>query len=196
MLAEGIREGQIVLMNGAYQQVVGCELHKGSATTGMMVHVKLRHLQTGAITEQRYAPDAKFEEAPIDVKPMQYLYADGDSLVFMDSQSYEQLSIPKTAIGPGVAFLAENMEVPVMFHGDRPVSVQFAKSVEMKIASTGKGFRGQQDTTFKPATLENGLEILVPQFVETGDRIKIDVETGKYVERVKFDKAEKKPAKI
>jgi elongation factor P len=198
MLAEAIREGQVLLMNGAYQQVVACELHKGSATTGMMVHVKLRNLQTGAMTEQRYAPDAKVEEAPIDIKPMQYLYAESDSLVFMDPQSYEQLSIAKKAIGPAVAYLSENMEVPVMFDGDKPISVQFAKIVEAKVASTGKGFRGQQDTTFKPATLENGVEILVPQFIETGDLIKIEVETGKYVERVKLDKAEKadkKPAK-
>jgi elongation factor P len=194
MLAEAIREGMILLLDKTYQEVISCNLHKGSATTGMMVHVKLKNLTTGATTEHRWSPTDKVEEAPTDTKPMQFLYGEGDSLVFLDPQSFEQLTLDKRTMGPAVAYLKEEMLVPIVFHEEKALSVRFAKTIDMQVTSTGKGVRGQ-DTTFKPSTVENGMEILVPQFIETGDYIRVEVESGKYIERIKTDKLESKPPK-
>lgn len=191
MLAEQIRDGMILLLNNHYQKVLSADLHKGSATAGMMIHAKLRNIHSGAITEQRWAPTDKVQEAAVEIKPMQFLYTSGEDVTFMDPQTYEQITLTKKTIGPAAAYLAENMLVPTQFDGEKPLAVQFPEHVEIKVTSTGAGFRGQGDTTFKPATLENGIETLVPQFIETGDVIRVEVETGRYLERLKQDKFDK-----
>jgi elongation factor P len=120
---------------------------------------------------------------------MNYLYSDNEAGYFMDPESFEQVSIPKEAIGTVEKFMTEGMKITVELLGEEPVTVQFPKVVELKIASTGPGIRGGHDvSTMKPATLENGLEILVPQFVEISDVVRVDTEKVKYVDRVTVKK--------
>lgn len=188
MRAEEIREGAIVLLNNTYQRVSVATLHKGSATTGNMIHVKLRNLQTGSMTEQRFAPDDKIQAVDVSVKEMEFLYIEGESVTFMDPETYEQISLPKKAIGPAASYLTENTKVPMEFDGNKPIGVVFPEIVEIRVKSTGPGVRGQADSTYKPATLENDSEIMVPQFIETGDLVKVEVDTSRYIERVKLDK--------
>jgi elongation factor P len=110
----------------------------------------------------------------------------------MDPESYEQVTLDKQAMGSAAQFLKEDMRVPIRFHGEKALAVRFPETVDLKVASTGKGFRGQADSTYKPATLENGVEILVPQFIETGDFIRVEVATSRYVERLqdeRFDRS-------
>ena len=103
----------------------------------------------------------------------------------MDPESFEQVSIPREAIGTAEKFMKEGMKITVELLGEEPLTVQFPKIMELKVAATGPGIRGGHDvSTLKPATLENGLEILVPQFVETGDAVRVDTEKVKYVDRV------------
>jgi elongation factor P len=115
---------------------------------------------------------------------MDYLYTDTGACYFMDPVTYEQVSVPNAAVGHIKKFLAEGAKVTVEMLGEEAISIQFPKIVELKISSTGTGIRDGQDNTMKPATLENGIEILVPQFVETGDRVRVDTEKVKYVDRV------------
>jgi len=121
----------------------------------------------------------------VTIKPLQYLYMQGESVTFMDPTTYEQITLDKRAMGPAAGYLTEDTPIPVLFHDEKPLAVRFPKVIEMTVASTGAGFRGQGHSTDKPATLTNGIEILVPQFIETGDRIKVEVETNRYVERVR-----------
>ncbi len=115
---------------------------------------------------------------------VEYLYQDGDLYCFMDVNSYEQLGIPQSVLGSRHRFLQPNIRMVVELFNENPVDVIFPEAVEIKVASTGPGVH-EAESTYKPATLENGLEILVPQFIKTGDTIKIDTRAGKYVERVK-----------
>lgn len=188
MLASELRVAQVILLNGIYHRVIEANLHKGSAKMGAMVHAKLRNMQSGTVTEHRFATDDKIQEVEIEIKEMQFLYAQGDNLVLMDPLTYEQIELPKKAVGPATNYLTENLKVPVELDGEKPIGIVFPKVVEIKVAETGVGIRGQADSTYKPATLENGLEILVPQFIEKGDSIRVEVETGKYLERVQKPK--------
>jgi elongation factor P len=117
-------------------------------------------------------------------RQMDFLYADPESCYFMDPVSYEQVGVPKKSVGHIERFLIEGMKITVEMVGEEAVSIQFPKIVELKVESTGSGIRDGQDNTMKPATLENGIEILVPQFVDTGDKVRVDTERMKYVDRV------------
>ena len=185
MLAGELRIGSIVRWQGAMSRVVEADIHKGAARTGTLVHAKLREIESGRLIEHRFGPDEKLEDVEVEEKSMQYLYDSGDNFVFMDAQTYEQVELAKAAVGPAGAFLKENDSLQVEFADGRAIGVVLPKTVEIGIKETGPGIRGQTDTTFKSAVLENGQEILVPQFIETGDRIRVDVSTGKYLDRVR-----------
>jgi elongation factor P len=116
---------------------------------------------------------------------MGFLYRDGDECYFMDPESYEQIAISAAVIGEQANFLKAEMQVPVEFLGETPVSVQMPEIMEVRIADTTPPVHAQQDSTWKTARLENGVEIMVPQFIKSGDLIRLDLATMKYMDRAK-----------
>src|SRR5262249_26566578 len=134
MHAENIRKGHVLLMDHVYFEVLESTIQKGSATSGTRVYLKLRNMQTGSVSEERRLPTDKVEEAQIDVKTMQFLYAEGESLVFMDPTSFEQVTLDKQAMGDGFQYLREDVEIPVRFHGEKALDVRFPNTVDLTVA--------------------------------------------------------------
>jgi elongation factor P len=142
---------------------------------------------TGTLWKRRFRPDEKLETVALDRLSLQFLYQDGEEFFFMNPDNFEQLSVPKQVIGAVEQFLQPEMQVPVEFFEGTPVHVVFPPSVELTVSITAEPVHNQQDNVMKSATLENGMEILVPQFIRPGESIRVEVETGKYLERVRHD---------
>ncbi|WP_033828440.1 elongation factor P [Bacillus andreraoultii] len=153
---------------------------KGAA----FVRSKLRNLRTGAVQEKTFRAGEKVEKAQIDNRTMQYLYASGDSHVFMDTENYEQVELPASQIEYELNFLKENMEVHIMMFQGETLGVELPNTVELEVTDTEPGIKG--DTASggsKPATVETGLVVQVPFFVNVGDRLIINTSDGSYVSR-------------
>jgi elongation factor P len=179
-----IRKGLKFMMDGAPYTVIEFQFvkpGKGAAFT----RTRMKNLLTGAVLERNFRSGEKLEEANVEVKTMQYLYRDADSFVFMDTTSYDQVSIPETTIGESKDFMPENINVEVLFFDNRAVGVTLPNFIEQKIVETEPGFRGDTSTnTTKPAKISTGATIQVPLFIAEGDVVKIDTRTGEYLERV------------
>lgn len=184
VLASDIREGTVLQLDKTLFKVESARLHKGGGKTGPIIHLTLRNLLTHHTAERRFRPTEKLEDVSLQRVTVEYLYQDGDLYYFMDVNTYEQFGIPESVLGARHRFLQPNIRMVVEIFNENPVDVIFPETVEIKVASTGPGVH-EAESTYKPATLDNGLEILVPQFIKTGDTIKIDTRAGKYVERVK-----------
>jgi elongation factor P len=153
------------------------------------MHTRLRNLETGTTWEHAFRSELKLEEIPVSKHTMEFLYAGEDFTCFMDPDNYEQTEIPNSLIGVQARFLQAGMRLPVEFIGARPISVLFPDVIEARIAGTAPPSHQQQDTNFKPATLENGVEVMVPQFLKSGDTIRLDIENLRYVDRAKTRRA-------
>lgn len=153
---------------------------KGAA----FVRSKLRNLRNGAIQEKTFRAGEKVGKAQIDNRTMQYLYASGDQHVFMDNESYEQIELPSSAIEYELKFLRENMEVHIMMYHGETLGVELPNTVVLEVTETEPGIKG--DTASggsKPATLETGLIVQVPFFINQGDKLIINTDEGSYVSR-------------
>jgi len=147
---------------------------------------KMRNMITGNVVDRTYKSGEKLEKADTEERTMQYLYADGESYVFMDKQSYEQISLSAEQLGENVHYLLDGTNVDIMIFQGRPIGVTPPNFVELVVTETEPGFKGDTSSnTTKPATVETGLTVNVPLFVNVGDKLKIDTRTGDYVERVK-----------
>jgi elongation factor P len=152
---------------------------------GAFVRTKLRNYRTGAVLERTYRADEKLALAIIEKREMQYLYRDGDSFTFMDNTSYEQSPVPAAALGDAVRYIKEGDTVILASYQGQVVGVELPAAVELEVAQTDPGVQGDRVSgAKKPATLETGVVVQVPLFVETGDRIKVDTRTGEYLTRV------------
>jgi elongation factor P len=150
------------------------------------VRAKLRNLRTGAIFERTFRAGEKVQDVRIEEKEVQFLYSAGDEYVFMDGETFEQISVPKAKVGRAAGFIKENDNVKIALNGDEVLGITLPIHVVLRIARAEPGVRGNTaSTATKPATLETGAVINVPLFVEEGDRVKIDTRTGEYVERAK-----------
>jgi elongation factor P len=185
LTAQELKKGAFINYENAVHRVLENEYHKGAGKMGNFVHLKIKDVHTGRIHELKMDPHDKVEELAIERHKMKYLYEDAGGLCFMDPQSYEQISVPSEAIGDLKSYIKEDTEVEVIFYEGAPIHVSQPDRVVLEITSTGEGIKGDTDNVYKPATLENGMEVLVPQFIKNGDRIVIEVETGKYIERAK-----------
>ncbi len=151
---------------------------------GAVVRVTARNLETGAIEEKTYSANVKVEDINTSKRKLQYLYNDNVNAVFMDPQSYEQIEIPVTVLSSELNFIKEGEDANVLFWDDKALSVEIPPKVTLKIKETSPGVKGNSATNmFKPATLENGLEVKVPLFIKVGDSVRVDTRTGEYVER-------------
>ena len=146
----------------------------------------MKNVITGGVTETSFNPTAKFEQAFVERKDMEYLYADGDLYYFMDPESYEQIPISKDLLGESFKFIKENMTCKIMSYKGSIFGVEPPNFVDLEVTETDPGFKGDTATNVtKPAILETGAEIKVPLFINPGDKIKIDTRTGEYLERCK-----------
>ncbi|HHW17912.1 MAG TPA: elongation factor P [Firmicutes bacterium] len=154
---------------------------KGSA----FVRAKIKNVITGAVLERTFNAGEKLPRAHIEKREAQYLYNVGDDYTFMDTSTYEQITISKEDVGPGVVYLKENMNVFILSYDGRIIGVEIPNFVDLKVVETEPGFRGDTATGgSKPAKLETGAVVKVPLFVNVGDVIKVDTRTGEYIERV------------
>jgi elongation factor P len=152
---------------------------------GAFVRTRLRNLRTGRTVEQTFRAGASVEEADVEDRRMQYLYQDGDTLVFMDTRTFEQVPFTLEQVGDARRFLQENMEVDVLFWRGSPLQIELPNFIEAVLVRCDPGVRGDTASgATKPATLETGAVIQVPLFLKEGDRIKVDTRTGEYIERV------------
>ena len=154
---------------------------KGAA----FVRTKLKNVKNGGVVEKTFRPTEKCPQARIDRKDMQYLYADGDVYYFMDVETYDQTGLNSDTIGDALKFVKENEMVKICSHNGNVFAVEPPLFVELEISDTEPGLKGDTATgATKPATVETGATVMVPLFVNTGDKIKIDTRTGEYLSRV------------
>ncbi len=183
--ASQLRAGMAIQYEGSQYKVVAAEYHPGQGKMGGVSHARLRNLDTGTFWEHSFRADLKLEEIPLERQMLEFLYEDGSQCCFMNPETFEQTEVPKEVVGPQAGFLEAGMKLGVEFVGGRPVSVLFPDVLEVKIADTAPPVHQQQDSTLKPARLTNGVEIMVPQFLKAGDAIRLDMQTLKYMDRVK-----------
>lgn len=181
--ATELRVGNVVKIDGAVCRVISQEI-RGTGKFGKTVHLKAKGLADGHVIEKSLRVEEKAEEVEIRHGTLEYLYKDGDQLILMNNETFEQVPIPAKSIGKQEVFLKENTEVRAIFIGDKPVTIDFPKVVELKVASAPPGVKGQADTTYKEVELENGLKILVPQFIKEGEIIRVNTEDFSYLDRV------------
>jgi elongation factor P len=148
------------------------------------VRVKFRNIRTGTLSDQKLRSEDSVERATLDERAMQYMYRDGDSFHFMDTESYEQLHISEEALGDAVNYIIPDAVISVEFYGSEPVGIELPVTVDLKVQDTAPGIKGATASAqVKPARLETGLVVQVPPFVNTGDKVRVSTETGEYLSR-------------
>jgi elongation factor P len=177
--------------NGAHIEVDGTVFkildfqHVKPGKGGAFVRTKLRRVDDGAVRDKTFRAGEKFRPVRTEARRMQFLYADGSDAHFMDVQSYEQLTLPEDQVRDPLRWVAPNAEVEVLYVDERPSDVQVPSAVELAVAETQPGVKG--DTASgggdKPATLESGVTVRVPLFIGEGDRVRVDTRSGEYVSR-------------
>lgn len=180
-----VRKGQVIqLSDGQLYAVVDRE-HITPGNWRAILNLKLKNLKSGSIAVNRVKPDDKVELAYLDRRPMQYLYAEGDSYVFMDNETYDQITLDKDLVGELMVYLKENDNVQVVFFDGKPLSVDPPATVELKVVDTEPSVKGATAAAqYKPALLETGLKLTVPPFVNIGDVVQVDTRECKYLGRV------------
>ena len=183
--AGDFRNGVTFEMDGQVMQVVEFQ-HVKPGKGAAFVRTKMKNVITGAVVETSFNPTAKFEEAFVERRSMEYSYNDGNLYYFMDPETYELIPIDESALGSNFRFVKENMECVISSYKGKVFQVEPPTFVELEVAETDPGFAGNTATNAtKPATLETGAEIKVPLFINPGDRIRVDTRVGEYLERAK-----------
>jgi len=179
------RNGLSILQDNEIFTIVEFQ-HVKPGKGGAFVRTRLKNARTGAVIEKTFRAGEKMEQARLERKPMQYLYRQDDDFFLMNTETYDQLGVGESLIGPPAKYLKDGMEVMVVEHDGTIIGVEVPFFVELEVAETDPGVRG--DTASggsKPATLETGAVIQVPFFVDAGDKVKVDTRTDTYLERVK-----------
>ena len=184
MISAGdFRNGLTVLIEGNIYQILEFQ-HVKPGKGAAFVRTKLKNIISGGVVEKTFRPTEKFENAHIERKEMQYLYQDGDLYNFMDVETYDQIALNADVVGDALKFVKENENVKICSHKGNVFSVEPPISVELEVTETEPGVKGDTATgATKPAIVETGASVLVPLFVNQGDKIKIDTRTGEYSSR-------------
>ncbi|MGE5437579.1 MAG: elongation factor P [Syntrophothermus sp.] len=179
------RNGLIIKFKNDLYTIIEFQ-HVKPGKGGAFVRTMLKNLKTGKVLDNTFRSGEGIEIVRVERRKYQYLYREGDFLVCMDNDTYEQINVPSNLFGDGVDYLKESEEVEILFNGSLIINVDVPIFVFLKVVSTEPGFRGDTATgAVKPATLETGVSINVPLFINEGDVLKVDTRTGGYVERVK-----------
>lgn len=183
MNANDMRPGMVIKHNNDLYSVYKAE-HRTPGNLRAFVQARMRNLRNGAMIDHRFRSEDDVERAIIDEVDMQYLYGDGDFFYFMNTQNYEQVSLHKGVIGDRSLYLIPDVVIKVEFFEGRAIDVQLPATVDLKVVETEPGIKGASATNVtKPAKMETGVIVQVPPFISEGERIRVDTETGAYVER-------------
>jgi elongation factor P len=178
------KNGTHIEIDGKIWKIIEFQ-HVKPGKGGAFVRTKLRRIEDGSVIDKTFRAGEKFRPVRTESKKMQYLYDSGEAAVFMDSQSYEQIEIPMESLGDSMRWVLPNAEVDVLFVDEQPSDVQVPSAIEMKVTQTDPGLKG--DTASgggnKPATLESGVVVQVPLFIEEGDSVRVDTRSGEYISR-------------
>ncbi len=178
------KNGSHIEIDGKIFKIVEFQ-HVKPGKGGAFVRTKLRKIDDGSVIDKTFRAGEKFRPVRTESRKMQYLYDSGDAAVFMDTRDYEQLELPRALAADAMPWMRPNDEVDVLFVDERPTDIQVPSAVEMKVTNTDPGVKG--DTASgggnKPATLESGVTVQVPLFVEEGDTVRVDTRSGEYVSR-------------
>jgi elongation factor P len=178
-----IRPGNIIEYEGGIWRATKTQ-HTQPGKGGAYMQVEMKNLLDGRKTNVRFRSAETVERVRLDTKDFQYLYHDGDMLVFMDKDTYEQISIPEDVIGEPAAFLQDGMDVVMELYNERPISVQLPDQIEATIVEADAVVKGQTaSSSYKPALLDNGVRVMVPPHISSGTRIVVDPYTQEYVRR-------------
>ena len=177
------KNGISIILDGTLYQIIEFQ-HIKPGKGGAFVRTKLKNIQTKAVLDKTFRAGEKVEGAYVYTRKIQYTYKTGNTFFFMDSQDYEEISIPEDVLGDNKKFLNEGLEINSLWHKDKPIDVMLPPSVVFKIQHTEPGIKGDTaKAAFKPATIETGAVVQVPLFVDSGDSIRVDTRTGEYLER-------------
>ena len=178
------KNGTHIEIDGKIWKIIDFQ-HVKPGKGGAFVRTKLRRIEDGSVIDKTFRAGEKFRPVRTESKKMQYLYDSGDAAVFMDSQDYDQIEIPRESLGDSMQWVLPNAELDVLFVDERPSDVQVASAIEMKVVQTDPGLKG--DTASgggnKPATLESGAIVQVPLFIEEGESVRVDTRSGEYISR-------------
>jgi elongation factor P len=181
--ATRVKKGMLIKMGEDLYRILEFQ-HVTPGNLRGFVRVKMRNIRNGALADNRFRSEDTVERATLDEREMQYLYQDGDSFCFMDTTSFDQFHISSEALGDSVSYLKPEMTINVEFYGTEPVGVELPQTVDLKVLDTAPGIKGATASAqVKPATLETGLVVNVPPFVNPGDMIRVSTETGEYLSR-------------
>lgn len=188
VIASELREGMIIRIEGQIYKVLEVESKAGAAKMGGVVKTRLVNVKSGRLWEPHFRPQERLEDLELERRTMEFLYAEGGACTFMRPDTFEQVEVPATILGPAERFLQPDMEIPVEFYAGEPISVVFPDVAEARVAATAPPAHSQQDSAWKEATLENGLALRVPLFIAPGEVVRVDVRTGRYIERARAER--------
>jgi elongation factor P len=178
------KNGTHIEIDGKIWKIIDFQ-HVKPGKGGAFVRTKLRRIEDGSVIDKTFRAGEKFRPVRTESKKMQYLYDSGDAAVFMDSQDYDQIEITREQLGDSLQWVLPNSEVDVLFVDEKPSDVQVPSAIEMKVTQTDPGVKG--DTASgggnKPATLESGVVVQVPLFIEEGESVRVDTRSGEYISR-------------
>jgi len=185
--ATQIREGMVLIVEGDLYRVTW-KMHRTPGKGNACMQTKLKHITNGRNLEKRFLSNERVEKASLDTKNMQFLYSDSSGYIFMDSVTFDQITLDKTLIGDAQKFLKEEIEYQVTFYDEQVVGLELPKTMELVVTYAPPEIRKATATSsLRPITCENDIEVNAPAFIKEGDKIKINTETGEYLERVKND---------
>jgi len=183
MQATRLRKGMLIKVGENLFRVLELQ-HVTPGNLRGFVRVKLRNIRTGTLSDQKLRSEDEVERATLDEKSMQYLYRDGGSFYFMDTETYEQIALTDEVLGDAMNYLVAESVIEMEFYGSEPVGIELPQTVDLTVTETTPAIKGATASAqLKPATLETGLVVQVPPFVNQGDRVRINTETGEYQSR-------------
>ena len=182
--ATRLRKGMLIKVGNDLFRILDLH-HLTPGNKRAHIQVRMRNIRTLSLADQKFRAEEDIERATLDEREMQYLYNDGDLYYFMDTATYDQIHISSEALGESVNYLIADSLIRVEFYGEEPVGIELPQTVDLVVKETVPGIKGATASAqVKPATLETGLVIQVPPFVNEGDRVRVNTETGEYQSRV------------
>jgi len=185
MNASDLRRGTVIIFNGAPHRVLEFQ-HRTPGNLRAFVQAKLRNLKSGLSTEARFSSTENIERVQLEQHMMQYLYKEGDTYHFMNTETYDQIGLEAEALGDNVYYLVDGIQIEMEMYEGRPIGIEPPGVIELTVVETPPEMKGATASgSPKPAKLETGLMVTVPAFVKEGERVRVDTATGQYLERVR-----------